>query len=252
MSRQPVWVGHFSTSVAIWPNWGDYNVKLMGYFTYIGYHTKNIVHIPGCPYGWALFNESCYRGRPSPHRLTYGQTVARWNFSPPCKTQNIWRKKTSSFFKDHSSRCVEEGRGAQLPTPHSASELAFIGDHFTFQHFWGPTYIFSIIPIIASFIPSSWPWSPRKLVWANWWPLSFFFSFCWSLRSFSAFFVTNIFSVILIIVSFLQVDLGRQEGWFGPKRGVYLGGRLEVSCLPIWDESRKNTMSKDPKIKNLE
>ena len=171
MSRQPVWVGHFSTSVAIWPNWGDYNVKLMCYFTYIGYHTKNIVHIPGCPYGWALFNESCYRGRPSPHRLTYGQTVARWNFSPPCKSQNIWRKKTSSFFKDHFSRCVEEGRGAQLPTPHSASELAFIGDHFIFQHFLGPTYIFSII---------------------------------------------------LIVVSFIRVDLGRQESWFGPIDGLFL------------------------------
>ena len=28
----------------------------------------------------------------------------------------------------------------------------------------------------------------------------------------------------------LPVELGRQDGWFGPKRGVYLGGRLEVSC----------------------
>ena len=27
-------------------------------------------------------------------------------------------------------RCVEEGRGAQLPTPHSPSELAFIGEDF--------------------------------------------------------------------------------------------------------------------------
>ena len=29
----------------------------------------------------------------------------------------------------------------------------------------------------------------------------------------------------------LPVELGRQDGWFGPKRGVYLGGRLEVSCF---------------------
>ena len=102
------------------------------------------------------------------------------------------------------------------------------------------------------FLYPVWPWSPRKLVWANWWHLSFFFSVCLSLRSFSAFFVSYIVSVTLIIASFLQVDLGRQEGWFGPKRGVYLGGRLEVSCLPIWDESRKNIESKIPKIKNLE
>ena len=154
--------------------------------------------------------------------------------------------------KNHSSRCVEEGRGAQLPTPHSASELAFIGDHFTFQHYWSPEsgdlYLFSNSD--NCFLYPSWPWSPRRLVWANWWPLSFFSSFCLSLRFFSAFLVTYIVSVILI--SFLQVDLGRQEGWFGPKRGVYLGGRLEVSCLPNWDEFRKNIESKNLKIKNLE
>ena len=31
----------------------------------------------------------------------------------------------------------------------------------------------------------------------------------------------------------LSVELGRQDGWFGPKRGVYLGGRLEVSCYDV-------------------
>ena len=31
----------------------------------------------------------------------------------------------------------------------------------------------------------------------------------------------------------LPVELGRQDGWFGPKRGVYLGGRLEVSCYDV-------------------
>ena len=35
----------------------------------------------------------------------------------------------------------------------------------------------------------------------------------------------------------LPVELGRQDGWFGPKRGVYLGGRLEVSC---YDDTEGN------------
>ena len=35
----------------------------------------------------------------------------------------------------------------------------------------------------------------------------------------------------------LPVELGRQDGWFGPKRGVYLGGRLEVSC---YDDAEDN------------
>ena len=35
----------------------------------------------------------------------------------------------------------------------------------------------------------------------------------------------------------LPVELGRQDGWFGPKRGVYLGGRLEVSC---YDDAEGN------------
>ena len=35
----------------------------------------------------------------------------------------------------------------------------------------------------------------------------------------------------------LSVELGRQDGWFGPKRGVYLGGRLEVSC---YDDTEDN------------
>ena len=34
-----------------------------------------------------------------------------------------------------------------------------------------------------------------------------------------------------------SVELGRQEGWFGPKRGVYLGGRLEVSQSLLKDDA---------------
>ena len=37
----------------------------------------------------------------------------------------------------------------------------------------------------------------------------------------------------------LSVELGRQDGWFGPKRGVYLGGRLEVRC---YDDAEDNMM----------
>ena len=44
MSRQPVWVGHFSTSVAIQR---DYNVKLMGcfYISHISDIIRNILSI---------------------------------------------------------------------------------------------------------------------------------------------------------------------------------------------------------------
>ena len=113
------------------------------------------------------------------------------------------------------------------------------------------TCIFWVIPIIVSFIPFD---LGRQESWFG--PIDGLFlsfsAFVCHFLLFQHFLVTHIFSLILIIVSFLQVDLGRQEGWFGPKRGVYLGGRLEVSCLPIWDESRKNIESKNLKIKNLE
>ena len=75
------------------------------------------------------------------------------------------------------------------------------------------------------FLYPVWPWSPRKLVWANWWHLSFFFSVCLSLRSFSAFFVTYIFSIILMKCFF-------SPSWPWPPRGLVWAKAGRLSWWP--------------------